>query len=139
MKDNQTRVPHEVGDPEIGRRLSTGRLRAGLTQTDIAEKIGVSRQHISNIETGVTSPTLRVLRDYLQACDTDLAEFFYGPLPANQTHQQREYHRHLQALLQDTATAPVITKILDSFMTSTQSSSTTLVQPMGVQARRTHK
>jgi transcriptional regulator with XRE-family HTH domain len=127
----------EQGDPELGQQLSSARLLAGLTQTDVAEKVGVSRQHISNIETGITSPTVRVLHDYLHACGTDLATFFYGPLPTNQTPRQREYHRKLQALLENTTISPVITKILDSFMTSMQSSLTALVQPVRVQARRT--
>jgi transcriptional regulator with XRE-family HTH domain len=134
--DNDRATASEQGDPDLGRRLSSARLLVGLTQTDIAEKVGVSRQHISNIETGITSPTVRVLREYLHACRTDLAEFFYGPLPTNQTPRQREYHRKLQALLANTTTSPVITKILDSFMTSMQSSLTELVQPLRVQARR---
>jgi transcriptional regulator with XRE-family HTH domain len=112
------------------------RLRAGLTQTDIAQKVAVSRQHISNIEIGITSPTVRVLQDYLQACGMDLAEFFYGPLPIKQTRRQREYHSKLQALLENETTCPVVTKVLDSFMTSMQSSLTALVQPLRVQARR---
>jgi transcriptional regulator with XRE-family HTH domain len=128
--------PQPQGDTELGRRLSSIRLRAGLTQTDIAEKVAVSRQHISNIETGVTSPTVRILQDYLRVCGTDLPEFFYGPLPINQTRRQREYHGKLQVLLENDTTSPVVTKVLDSFMTSTQSSLTALVQPIRVQARR---
>ena len=123
-------------DTELGRRLASIRLRVGLTQTDIARKVAVSRQHISNIETGITSPTVLVLQDYLQVCGTDLTEFFYGPLPVNQTPRQREYHGKLQALLEDDTTAPVVTKVLDSFMTSLQSSLTALVQPIRVQARQ---
>ncbi len=121
---------------EHGRRLSSFRLRAGLTQSDLAERIAVSRQHISNIETGTTSPTLRVLQNYLEACGTNLAEFFYGPLPFNQTPQQREYHGKLQALLENDATASVVTKVLDSFLISTQASSTA-IQPIRVQAWQT--
>src|SRR6266850_1084708 len=138
MSDENIRnMPSEQGDPELGRQLSSARLLAGLTQNDIAEKVGVSRQHISNIETGITSPTVRVLRDYLQACGTDLAKFFYGPLPTDQTPRQREYHRKLQALLESSTVSPVITKVLDSFMTSMQSSLTAQVQPIRVQARWT--
>ncbi len=59
------------GKIEHGRRLSSLRLRAGLTQSDIAEKIAVSRQHISNIETGATSPTLQLLEHYLETCGDD--------------------------------------------------------------------
>ena len=133
--ENNRTMPFEQGDPEMGHRLSGARLQAGLTQADIAETVGVSRQHISNIETGITSPTVRVLRDYLHACGTDLAQFFYGPLPTDQTPRQREHHRKLQALLENNTISPVITKVLDSFMTSMQSSLTALVQPIRVQAR----
>jgi len=121
---------------QLGERLSSIRLRVGLTQTDIAGKLAVSRQHISNIETGMTSPTVRVLQDYLRVCGTDLAEFFYGPLPINQTPRQREYHSKLQALLENDTTSRVVTKVLDSFITSLQSSLTDVVQPARVQARR---
>jgi len=117
------------GESELGQRLSSIRLRAGLTQTDIAGKVAVSRQHISNIETGITSPTVRVLQDFLQACGMNLAEFFYGPLPINQTRRQREYHSKLQALLQNDTTSPIVTKVLDSFMTSMQSTLTAVAQP----------
>ena len=138
MSDEKSRImPFEQGDPEMGRQLSAARLHAGLTQADIAEEVRVSRQHISNIETGITSPTVRVLRDYLHACGTELPVFFYGPLPTDQTPRQREYHRKLQALLDNSTISPVITKVLDSFMTSMQSSLTALVQPIRVQARRT--
>ena len=130
--------PSPQGDSELGRRLSSIRLRAGMTQTDIAGKVAVSRQHISNIEIGITSPTVRVLQDYLRACCTDLAEFFYGPLPINQTPRQQEYHSKLQALLKNGTMSPVVTKTLDSFMTSMQSSLTAVVQPIRVQARRAH-
>src|SRR2546427_12924389 len=133
--NNEQKGPSPQGDAELGQRLSSIRLRAGLTQTDIAGRVAVSRQHISNIEIGTTSPTVRVLQDYLRACGTDLAEFFYGPLPINQTRRQREYHSKLQALLQNDTTSPVVTKVLDAFMTSMQFSLTAVVQPIRVQAR----
>jgi transcriptional regulator with XRE-family HTH domain len=137
--DNERLSPQ--GDADLGRRLSSIRLRAGLTQADIARKVAVSRQHISNIETGNTSPTVRVLQGYLQTCGMDLAEFCYGPLPINQTPRQREYHGKLQALLENDAVSPVVIKVLDSFMTSTQSSVTELAQPLHLvrQARARRK
>ena len=115
---------------EHGRRLSSFRLRAGLTQSDVAQRIAVSRQHISNIETGAASPTLQVLEHYLEVCGASLAEFFYGPLPVNQTTQQREYHSKLQALLENETTAAVVTKVLDCFMMSLQASLSAPIQPI---------
>ena len=135
IHNNDPKGPSPHGDTELGLRLSSIRLRVGLTQTDIARKVAVSRQHISNIETGMTSPTVQVLQDYLQTCGTDLAEFFYGPLPINQTRRQREYHSKLQALLENDTTSPTLTKVLDAFMTSMQSSLTAVVQPIRVQVR----
>lgn len=38
---------------EIGEKLKSSRLNAGMTQEQIAEKINVSRQTISNWENGV--------------------------------------------------------------------------------------
>src|SRR6266478_8410929 len=137
MSDENIRnMPSEQGDPDVGRQLSSARLLAGLTQNDIAEKVGVSRQHISNIETGITSPTVRVLRDYLHACGTDLAKFFYGPLPTDQTPRQREYHRKLQALLENSGQSPVVIETLDLLTMSMQHLQTAAVQPIRVQARR---
>jgi len=115
---------------EHGRRLSSLRLRAGLTQSDIAEKVAVSRQHISNIETGATSPTLQLLEHYLEVCGASLAEFFYGPLPVNQTPEQREYHSKLQTLLENETTAAVVTNVLDCFMISMQASLSAPSQPL---------
>jgi transcriptional regulator with XRE-family HTH domain len=135
QEDKNRRAVLQEADSALGERLTSIRLRAGLTQSDLASKVGVSRQHISNIETMATSPTIRVLRDYLRACGTDLAEFFYGPLPIDQTPQQRAYHSKLQALLEDSTTRPVITKVLDSFMTSIETSAKALVQPVRVQKR----
>src|SRR2546427_10887308 len=135
IEKTDVRGPSRQSAIELGQKLSSMRLRAGLTQTDIASKVAVSRQHISNIETGITSPTVRVLQDYLQACGTDLAEFFYGPLPINQTRRQREYHSKLQALLQSNATSPVVRKVLDSFITSMRPS-LTAVPPTDLRAAR---
>lgn len=117
-------TPFTPGDRELGYRLSTLRHQAGLTQADVATKIGVSRQHISKIEMGITSPTLRVLHDCLRTYGTGFAEFFYGPLPTDQTPTQREHHRKLQTLLDNTAVAPIIAMVLDSFITSMQFSKT---------------
>src|SRR5437899_10613089 len=113
IHNNDPNGPSPHGDTKVGPRLSSIRLRVGLTQTDIAGKLAVSRQHISNIETGMTSPTVRVLQDYLQACGTDLAEFFYGPLPINQTPRQRADHSKLQAWLENDTTSPRATKVTE--------------------------
>jgi len=41
--------------------LAAARVNAGLTQTEAAEKIGVSQTTISNWETGKTSPKMSIV------------------------------------------------------------------------------
>lgn len=45
----------------IGKRIKIARIRANLTQETVADKIGVTPQHISNIETGNSSVSLTTL------------------------------------------------------------------------------
>src|SRR5262249_51784289 len=123
-------------DTIIGEQLASLRLRAGLTQSDVARELQMSRQHISNIETGFTSPTVSVLHSYLKACGTDLPSFFYGPLPSRQTPRQREYHRKLQEVLESPSLGITIMKVLDSFYSSLESTAIAAVQPPRVQGRR---
>ncbi len=45
----------------IGKRIRAARIKRGLTQEQIANKIGVTAQHISNIETGNSRVSLSAL------------------------------------------------------------------------------
>ena len=48
--------------PTIGNRLAEIRKGKGIRQTDLAEKLHVSQQVISNIERGVTTPDIELLK-----------------------------------------------------------------------------
>lgn len=45
----------------IGKRIKAARQKRGITQETVAEKIGVTPQHISNIETGNSTLSLTAL------------------------------------------------------------------------------
>lgn len=45
----------------IGRRIKIARIKQGITQEIVAEKIGISPQHVSNIETGNARVSLTAL------------------------------------------------------------------------------
>jgi DNA-binding XRE family transcriptional regulator len=47
-------------EPERGRRIAEARRSAGISQEQLAGRIGVARSTIARIETGVTTPTLDV-------------------------------------------------------------------------------
>lgn len=59
---------------EIGRNIRICRIRRGLKQKDLAERIHVTAQHISHIETGHSKLSLPVLIDIANVLETDLNE-----------------------------------------------------------------
>ena len=48
------------GELELKNRLKAARAEAGLSQLDLARLVGVSRQTISSIETGLFNPTAKL-------------------------------------------------------------------------------
>ena len=87
----------ELDYKAIGKRIKIARIKQNLTQETVADRIGVTPQHISNVETGNTSvslPTLIAIANTLQvsmdelSCDTLLAS---API----------YEREAQMLLKD--------------------------------------
>ncbi len=55
----------ETNEKLIGIRIMQRRKSVGLTQDDLAEQIGLSKNHISNIERGKNLPTTKFI---LQIC-----------------------------------------------------------------------
>lgn len=57
---------------ELARELITARTRAGLTQSELAERMGVSQPVVARIEGSIGSrkhaPSLATLRKYADAC-----------------------------------------------------------------------
>ena len=69
--------------------LKSARMEKGLSQAQLAELIGVSRNTISSIETGQFSPTAKLALILCIALDKKFEELFYF---------QEEYHgEHLYA------------------------------------------
>ena len=51
----------ELDYKAIGKRIKIARIKKNLTQEAIADKIGITPQHVSNIETGNSSVSLTTL------------------------------------------------------------------------------
>lgn len=65
----------ELDFKAIGKRIKIARIKKNLTQEVLADKIGVSPQHVSNIETGnssVSLPTLVAIANVLTVCVDEL-------------------------------------------------------------------
>ncbi len=60
---------------EIGARIKSYRLAKGLTLKDIENLTNVSATHVSEIERGMTSPTMGALSKIARAMDVDVAYF----------------------------------------------------------------
>ena len=58
-------------------RLKVARAERGLSQTQLAELVGVSRNTISSIETGQFSPTAKLALVLCVALDKKFEELFY--------------------------------------------------------------
>ena len=65
----------------FGQRLRQLRRLADLTQAVLAERAGVSLQHLNKIERGATAPSLAVVASLARALDLEPAMLFLFPAP----------------------------------------------------------
>ena len=65
------------GELELKNRLKTARAERGLSQVDLAQLVGVSRQTISAIETGLFNPTAKLALVLCIALDKKFEDLFY--------------------------------------------------------------
>lgn len=69
-------------DEQLGQRLRTLRLKAGLSQRALAKKVNVASATISLMEAGKTSPSVGSLKRILEGIPIGMADFFsFEPEP----------------------------------------------------------
>ena len=64
---------------ELGTRLREARTGAGLTQAELAERIGVSRKTINTVENGVFVPSTTLALKLARALKTSVESLFFLP------------------------------------------------------------
>lgn len=62
---------------DLGIRIKEARLAADMTQEELAKRIGVSKNAISNYENGVSTPKVELLCAIMKHLDID-ANYLYG-------------------------------------------------------------
>lgn len=67
---------------DIGKNIRDLRMNQNMTQDELAEKLFVTRQTVSNYETGRSRPDIDMLERIAQALHTDPNTILYGPVPA---------------------------------------------------------
>lgn len=76
---------------DIGKNIRDARVKGGITQDQLAERLHVSRQTVSHYETGHTRPDIEMLEQIAQALDVDMIILLYGPPP--RSDRRREIRR----------------------------------------------
>jgi len=69
LKDKATREAYAAQEDEfsIAHELIAARVKAGFTQTEVAERMGTKQSVVARMESGRTLPSLRTLSRYAQA------------------------------------------------------------------------
>jgi putative transcriptional regulator len=66
-----------VAEPALGVRLKEARTAAGLTQAELADRVGVSRKTINTVENGVFTPSTLLALKLAQALKLKVEDLFY--------------------------------------------------------------
>ncbi|MBQ2854766.1 MAG: helix-turn-helix transcriptional regulator [Oscillospiraceae bacterium] len=72
---------------DIGKNIKLLRIQQNMTQEGLAEKLFVTRQTVSNYETGRSRPDVEMLARIAEVLDTDANTVLYGP-PAEISKKQ---------------------------------------------------
>lgn len=72
---------------DIGKNIKTLRTKKNMTQDELAEKLFVTRQTVSNYETGRSRPDVDMLAKIAEVLETDANTVIYGP-PAEISKKQ---------------------------------------------------
>ena len=69
LANKQTRVAYQALNDEFSwvRELITARTRAGLTQAEVADRMGTTQSVIARLEGGTRQPSMRTVQRYAEA------------------------------------------------------------------------
>ena len=84
---------------KIGRNIREQRMKKGLSQEELAEKLYVTRQTISNYETGKSNPDVEMLARIAEELDIDIQLLIYGETKKRDMKQIRTAAASLVVIL----------------------------------------
>jgi len=61
---------------KVGEAIKKLRLKEGITQTDLAERVGKDRQYLYKIESGKVTPNISTIAVLCKALNIELVELF---------------------------------------------------------------
>ena len=74
----------------IGKNIKKARAEKGYTQEQLAQKLSVTRNTISNYETGHSNPDIEMLQMLAEALETDPNTLIYGEKKSQSVDQSLE-------------------------------------------------
>lgn len=86
----------ELDYKAIGKRIKIARIKADLTQEQLAERVGISPTHLSNIETGTTRVSLTTIVGLANALKVTADDV----LCDNVVHAKVQFERDISQLLE---------------------------------------
>ena len=66
---------------DIGKSIRQLRIQNHMTQDELAQKLFVTRQTVSNYENGKSKPDVEMLERIAEVLHTDIQTVIYGPQP----------------------------------------------------------
>lgn len=89
-----------VDTKEVGARIRTYRQKAGLSQEQLAESVGVSFQQVQKYESGFTTLNITKLQQIALALNVSVADFFDAAPSKSEVNLTAEERELLQAYRQ---------------------------------------
>lgn len=80
LQNEEVRSEYEALQEEFAliSQLLKMRTQAGLTQEEVAKRMGTNKSNISRLEKGNTSPSLKTLQRYAHACGFTITMDFHA-------------------------------------------------------------
>ena len=98
MKDPEYRAEYERTQPafDLMKALIGARVHSGLTQEQIAERMGTTQSAVARLEGWSSNPSVKTLRKYAEATGTRLVVGF-EPIVADAVSNGKEVSEHVEA------------------------------------------
>lgn len=77
----------ELDKKYIAQVIQDARRKAGLKQSELAEKINISEKHLSKIETGKNYPALDTFLKIIDVLNLSLGDFGFNPIASDQPNK----------------------------------------------------
>ena len=87
----------ELNYKELGKRIKIARIKADMTQEKLADTMGLSPSHMSNIETGTTRGSLSALVNIANTLSVTVDDLLYDSV----IHARPQLERDIQQIVDD--------------------------------------